>query len=109
MASNDQNHICVRLYLNFPSFFKVSHEDDNGENNQEDIKAYDRDGSIDRKHRPYFEGSRAVFDVWSYYFYHYTTRCQLAYKLVQEEIESHPRTLRVDYTSMHRSLSRARR
>lgn len=109
MTSNDQNYICIRLYLDFSSFFKVSHEDEDGENNQEDIEAYDRDGNIDRKHWPYFEGSRAVFDVRSYYFYHYTTSRQLVRKLIQVEIETHPRTLRVDYTSIPRALSRARR
>lgn len=82
MTPNDQNYICVRLHLYFSSFSEVFHEVKNGENNQEDIEAYDRDGNIDRRHRPYVEGRRAVIDVRSYYFFHYTTRGQLAYKSI---------------------------
>jgi hypothetical protein len=70
MTPNDQNYIRVRPHLDFFSFFEVSHEDDDGENNQEDIEAYDWDGSIDRRHRSNVEGRRAVIDVGSYYFFH---------------------------------------
>jgi hypothetical protein len=107
MTPNDQNYIRVRPHLDFFSFFEVSHEDDDGENNQEDIEAYDWDGSIDRRHRSNVEGRRAVIDVGSYYFFHYTTKGQLAHRLIQ--VETHPRTLRVDYTSIYPSLPRARR
>jgi hypothetical protein len=72
MISDDHYHIDIRLHSKFLPFSQVLPEGDNGENKQKNIIAYDRDGSIYRRHRPDVEDSCAVFDVWSYcYFLHY--------------------------------------
>jgi hypothetical protein len=71
MISDDHHHVGVRLHFQFLSFFQVLPEDGNGENNQENIKAYDGDGGIYRRHRPHVEEGSAVLDAWSYdYFLH---------------------------------------
>jgi hypothetical protein len=69
MISDDHDYIGVRLHVKCISFFQMLPEGENGENNQENVKAYDGDGRIYRGHRPDVERSRAVLDVWSYYYF----------------------------------------
>jgi hypothetical protein len=79
MISDDHHYVDARLDFQFLLFFQMLPEDGYGENDQENIKAYDGEGSIYRSHRPNVEESPAVLDIWSdYCFLHYATRHQLA-------------------------------
>jgi hypothetical protein len=86
MISDDHYYVGVRLHFEFLSFFQVLSKNGNGEDDQENIKAYDRDGSIYRRHGPDATEDRAVRHIWSYNFLHYATRHQLAKNSIKIEI-----------------------
>ncbi|KAG2103072.1 uncharacterized protein F5147DRAFT_706441 [Suillus discolor] len=50
MVSDDRDYIGVGFHLKFLPFFQVLHQEGNGENNQQNVIAYDGDGSIYRWH-----------------------------------------------------------
>jgi len=71
VISHYDYYIGIRPHFDCPTFFKVFHKDCSRKNHQKNIIAYDRDGSVDCRHRTDVEGERAIRGDRSYYLFHY--------------------------------------
>jgi hypothetical protein len=102
MISDDHDYIGIGPCFKFFTFSPVLHEDSNGENSQENIIAYDRDGSIYRRHRPDVEEIRAVLDVRSYYYFLHCTKASAC-----TEFDQSKNSLEIAEGRLHKNISTA--